>query len=96
MVRLKHEYERGCAVLVEHIYMSFSSLCIFWKKLSLILCLNELILFKSNLRRELYICFAIYAKSIILLEPSKSIVTALTTCKIKLKADFVNCKRDQI
>ena len=25
--------------------MSFSSLCIFWKKLSLILCLNELILF---------------------------------------------------
>ena len=25
--------------------MSFSSLCIFWKKLSLILCLNELTLF---------------------------------------------------
>ena len=25
--------------------MSFSSLCIFWKKLSLILCLNELIPF---------------------------------------------------
>ena len=44
MVRLKHEYERGCAVLVEHI-MSCFPLCIFWKNWSLILCLNELILF---------------------------------------------------
>ena len=41
LVRPNHECERGCAVLVEHthiyiyiyIYMSFSSLCIFWKKL---------------------------------------------------------------
>ena len=36
---------RGCAVLVEHTYVFYSSLCILWKKLSLILCLNELILF---------------------------------------------------
>ena len=31
MVRLKHEYERGCAVLVEHIYVFFLSLYILEK-----------------------------------------------------------------
>ena len=29
----------------QNTYTLFSSLCIFWKKLSFILCLNELILF---------------------------------------------------
>ena len=49
-VRPNHECERGCAVLIEQ-SLSFSSLCVFRKKLSLILCLNELILvvdFKSD------------------------------------------------
>ena len=44
MVRSKHEFERGWVVLVEHIYVFFLSLYIL-EKLSLILRLNELILF---------------------------------------------------
>ena len=45
MVRPEHdECEKECAVLVEHIYVFFLSLYIS-EKLSLILCLNELIQF---------------------------------------------------
>ena len=44
MVRPNHECKRGCTVLVEHIYVVFLSLFIS-EKLSLILCLNELIVF---------------------------------------------------
>ena len=36
---------REDAQLQQNIHNNFSSLCIFWKKFSLILCLNELILF---------------------------------------------------
>ena len=43
MIRLKHKCERGCVVLVEHIYVFFSLQNL--EKIVLILCLNELILF---------------------------------------------------
>ena len=44
MARPRHECERGCAALVEHIYVFFLSLYIL-EEISLILCLNELTLF---------------------------------------------------
>ena len=44
LVRPNHECERRSVVLVQHIHTVFQSLCTFWRKLLLILCLNELIL----------------------------------------------------
>ena len=54
MVKLKHEYERGCAVLVEHTYVFFLSLYILEFRSE-----DRLWAFKSNLRRELstQLCF---------------------------------------
>ena len=40
--------------------MSFSSLCIFWKTLTLILCLNELILFLDFKSEDRLLSYSIF------------------------------------